>query len=66
MTIAMTQAPKTASTGIQWACLWSRRPMSAVIPNPAIGRIDEQLDERVPVHFEWPSAVSDETRRRRR
>ena len=20
--------------GIQWACLWSRRPMSAVIPNP--------------------------------
>ena len=35
----MIQAAKTARTGIQWACLWSRRPMSAVIAKPASGRI---------------------------
>ena len=35
---AMTQTAKIARTGIQWACLCSRRPMRAVSRNPAIGR----------------------------
>src|SRR5436190_19505032 len=35
--IAMTQTRKIAMTGIQCACLCSRRPINAVIRNPAIG-----------------------------
>src|SRR4051794_40176208 len=37
--IAMTQTRKIAMTGIQCACLCSRRPTNAVIRNPAIGRM---------------------------
>src|SRR3954469_3944582 len=35
--IAMTHTRKIAMTGIQCACLYSRRPTNAVIRNPAIG-----------------------------
>src|SRR3954454_20298047 len=34
----MTHATSTARTGTQWACFRSRRPATAVNPNPANGR----------------------------
>src|SRR3954469_25077100 len=37
--IAMTHTRKIATTGIQCACLYSRRPTNAVIRNPAIGKM---------------------------
>ncbi len=37
--MAISQATNTAPTGIQWACLPSRRPISAVTAKPASGRI---------------------------
>ena len=46
--IAMSQEAKTASTGIQWACLCSRRPMSAVIAKPGQRQDRDERDELVP------------------
>jgi hypothetical protein len=37
--MAMTHAPKMTRTGIQCAPLPSRRPTSAVMTNPPIGRM---------------------------
>ena len=48
--IAMAHAPRMTSTGIQCACLPSRRPMSAVTAKPAMGRMTRSGISDVKTH----------------
>ena len=43
----MTHTARIARTGIQCACLPSRRPIRAVNTNPAIGRTEQQRCQRL-------------------